>query len=304
VVRSANLRARTLMVAAVMAVAASCLYQPPRQLPSSIRILYSKTTEDSIGRKVDIYFLVAREGNELRLTGEGGDDRQPTFASDLRKVFFTRTIEGRDEIWSMDLDGSQESAVLAGGDAGYRDPAVGRDEARLAFTRVAGGSQELWLADVDGGDPRPLLTEGGPWSRPAWSPDGRTLAVVGGAPGAGRIFLVDPESGSARPLSPSEPAGQGDPAWSPDGKRIVFVRGTGPRAEIAVAEVATGAVERLTTNEVEEGSPAWSPNGERIAFVSRRPSGRDNVWLMDPDGGNVEALTGDEHAQARDPDWL
>jgi len=296
--------ARWAAPAAALALLAGCLYQPPNQLPSSIRILYSKTTEDSIGSKVDIYFLVAREGNELRLTGEGGDDRQPTFASGLRKVYFTRTIDGRDEIWSMDLDGSQESAVLAGDDTEYRDPAVGRDEARLAFTRVAGGSRELWLAGIDGSDPRALLTEGGPWSRPAWSPDGATLAVVGGTPSAGRIFLVDPESGSARPLSPSEPGGQSDPAWSPDGKRIVFVRGTGPRAEIAVADVATGAVERLTTNDVEEGSPAWSPDGERIAFVSRRPSGRDNVWLMDPDGENAEALTGDEHAQARDPDWL
>jgi TolB protein len=292
------------MVVAVMIVAAGCLYQPPRQLPSSIRILYSKTTEDSTGRKVDIYFLVAREGNELRLTGEAGDDRQPTFAAGLRKVFFTRTVDGREEIWSMDLDGSQESAVLAGDDAGYRDPAVGRDEDRLAFTRVAGGSQELWLADVDGSDPRPLLAEGGPWSRSAWSPAGGPLAVVGGAPGAERVFLVDPESGAPRPLSPAEPPGQTDPAWSPDGKRIVFVRGTGPRAEIAVAEVATGSVQRLTTNDVEEGSPAWSPDGERIAFVSRRPSGRDNVWLMDPDGGDAEALTGDERAQARDPDWL
>src|SRR5688500_17239093 len=100
---------------------AGCLYEAPRQLPSSILILYSRTTRDSLGTQVDIYFLVAREGNELRLTGESGDDRQPTFAAGLRKVFFSRRSGARDEIWAMDLDGSQENTLLASDGVDFRD---------------------------------------------------------------------------------------------------------------------------------------------------------------------------------------
>ena len=55
-----NKRTLGALAACAVALAAACLYTPPRQLPSSIRILYSKTTQDSLGRKVDVYFLVAR----------------------------------------------------------------------------------------------------------------------------------------------------------------------------------------------------------------------------------------------------
>ena len=54
---------------AVLAVAAAgCLAEPPGHLPSSIRVLYTKTARDSLGERVDVWFLLAREGNELRLT--------------------------------------------------------------------------------------------------------------------------------------------------------------------------------------------------------------------------------------------
>lgn len=293
---------RLALAAGLLALATlGCLYEPPRRLPSSIRLLYSRTTYDSLGTKVDIYFLVAREGNELQLTGEAGDDRQPTFASGLRKVFFTRRLDGKDEIWSMDLDGSQEQAVFAGLE-GHRDPAVSPDETRIAYTRLAGGREEVWIADVDGGNPRPLAATGGPWREPAWSPDGRTIAIVGGAPV--RLYLIPADGGNPRALAAEEPAPHAEPAWSPDGERIAFVRGEGRAADIAIVAVATGRIERLTDNNVAESSPAWSPDGERIAFVARRPNDRHNLWLIDPDGDNAESLTRYDRAEARDPDWL
>ena len=48
--------------------------------------------------------------------------------------------------------------------------------------------------------------------------------------------------------------------------------------------------------------PRWSPDGRRIAFKSTR-GGSFNLYLMDPDGGNVTRLTnhaGNDH----DPSWL
>lgn len=298
-------RASAALVPAVLVAGLGCLYSPPAQLPSSVRILYSKVDVDSVAGSTDIYFIVARKGNELRLTGEDGIDSQPYFAPDLRRVFFTRRPPaGRDEIWSMDLDGNDERRILGSGDADYRDPAVGPADRRIAYTVNRGGRSQVMIADADGGNPRPLTADRGSFREPAWSPDGNTLAIVGEDGGRTRIFLVDVAGGSPRALTAAGGEPQSDPDWSPDGARIAFAQGTGSGAEIVVAVVAGGATSRLTDNDVEDRNPAWSTTGERIAFVSRRPNGKQNLWLVDPDGDNLQDLTDYDEDEARDPDWL
>ncbi|MBW3661128.1 MAG: hypothetical protein KY397_05790 [Gemmatimonadetes bacterium] len=282
--------------------AAGCLYEPPGHLPSSVRILYSKSTTDSLGAKTDVYFLVARSGNELRLTGEPGVDTQPTFAPSSLRVYYTRELDGRAEIWSMEFDGSDERAAIADQTADARAPTIAPDESRIAYTRVAGGRSEIWTAATDGSDARVLL-EGSGWSQPAWAPDGRRLVAVGVRDGVERLHVVDAGGGDPRALAPGGPAPQADPAWSPDGSRIVFRLGSGAGADIAVMEVASGSITRLTDNDVAEGGPSWSPAGDRIVFV-RTSRGKGNLYLMDADGSDVDDLTSSEEAEAADPEWL
>ncbi|HEY7472786.1 MAG TPA: hypothetical protein VIE68_10620 [Gemmatimonadota bacterium] len=294
------------VVPVMIAASTACLYSPPSELPSSIRILYSKHDVDSIAESTDIWFIVARQGNELRLTREAGVDTQPFFAPGLRRVFFTRRPPaGRDEIWSMDLDGNDERRILGAEDADFRDPAVAPDDRQLAYTVVRDGRSQVMIADVDGASPRPLAVDEES-SQPAWSPDSRTLAVVGDEGGRERIFLVAVAGGTPRPLSPADAESQTEPDWSPDGASIAFTRGSGAGAEIAVAAVAGGAVTELTDNDVEDRAPAWSTTGHRIAFISRR-DGKGNLRLVGPDGKNLEDLTDydeDDGDDAKDPDWL
>ncbi|HUP19625.1 MAG TPA: hypothetical protein VM778_06700 [Gemmatimonadota bacterium] len=290
-------RPALLLLVALAGVA--CFYQPPAQPPSSVRILYSKSTSDSLGADVDIYFVVARSGNELRLTGEEGVDRQPVFDAGELRVYFTRETGGRSEIWSMAFDGSDERRVLGADGADYRDPAPSPDGARLAYTRVQGGPSQVVVADAEGTEPR-VVTAG---RQPAWSPDGRTLAVVTDQGGVPRIQLVGPDGGAARPLS-VEPGAQAEPAWHPDGSRIAFKRGAGNAAEIAVATVAGGGIAVLTDNGVEDGQPDWSPAGDRVVFVSRLSDGKWGLRIVGAEGGEVETFLERDDVDAADPDWL
>jgi TolB protein len=295
---------KAILACSIAPLAMGCLASPPGHLPSSVRVLYSRATEDSLGARTDIYFLVARSGNELQLTGEEAVDRQPAFASRLRKVFYTRETAGREEIWSMELDGSGEGVVLAAAGVDFREPAVSPDETQIAYTRNESGRSRVEVAEIDGSNPRALVAKEGSWSQPAWSPDGRTLVVVGADNAVPRLFLVEAAGGEPRPLTTGDAGPQRDPDWSADGTRIVFTRGEGSGAEIAVAAVPGGAVTRLTENDVEEGSPVFSPGGERIVYVSHRPDGRPNLWVMSADGDDAEALTRRDEADAMDPDWL
>ena len=292
------------LAAVALLTASACLYSPPDQLPSSVRILYSKHDVDSLGGSTDIWFIVARTGNELRLTGDEGEDTQPFFAPGIRRVFFTRRPPaGREEIWSMDLDGNDERRILGGEGADYRDPAVAPDDRRIAYTVVRGTRSQIMVADIDGANPR-SLADGLSGSQPAWSQDGHTLAVVGEEGGRRRILLVPADGGPPRPLTPGGSETQTEPDWSPDGARIAYTTGEGRGAEIAVATIATGETTRLTDNDVEDRSPTWSTTGARIAFVSRRGEGKENLWLVAPDGNDLDDLTDYDEDEARDPDWL
>lgn len=296
-----------LPVLAATLVTAGCLADAPGHLPSSLRILYSKTTQDSLGTKVDVYFLLARQGNELKLTEDEAADIQPVFSSGLKRVFFVRREDGASGIWSMDLGGGDEARVLSAAGQSFQHPDVSPDGSRIAYTRLGPGGSTVEIATLDGSEARELVTGSGSWSQPRWSPDGRRLVVVSGQGSAARLHLIDASGGDPRPVTAGDPGvSQSDPDWSPDGRRIVFRQGEGQAAEIAVVDVeGTGGITVLTDNNTEDRSPAFSPSGERIVFISRRPDSRWNLWVMDADGSDTESLTTlEEGEEAATPDWL
>lgn len=47
----------------------------------------------------------------------------------------------------------------------------------------------------------------------------------------------------------------------------------------------------ILTEGIEDGEPTWSPDGKKIAFSSYRGGTNSQIYVMDADGSNVEALT-------------
>jgi dipeptidyl aminopeptidase/acylaminoacyl peptidase len=83
-------------------------------------------------------------------------------------------------------------------------------------------------------------------------------------------------------------SGAADPAPSPDGRRIAFtgsrlerLEGT-PSTRIVVVEVASGALEEVTSGPNDDRLPTWSPDGRWLAFLSDRVrKGHAQLYLLD-----------------------
>jgi eukaryotic-like serine/threonine-protein kinase len=110
--------------------------------------------------------------------------------------------------------------------------AVSPDGKRLAFVRREGNAKsKLMAANEDGTGERVVATlEGKDWFErggPAWSPDGRTIAIVAGTvAGDGdeyRLVGVDGESGAIKELSAKRWGGAGRVLWMPDGAALVLI---------------------------------------------------------------------------------
>jgi hypothetical protein len=92
---------------------------------------------------------------------------------------------------------------------------------------------------------------------PVWSPDSTHLAMVlGGNPD---IWVVLVEEGAlSRDLTLMEGV-ESYPAWSPDSTEIAFISMERRDLEIYIVNVATGAIRRVTHNEVTETNLVWLP---------------------------------------------
>ena len=131
--------------------------------------------------------------------------------------------------------------------------------------RAAALAALLGLADV-----LAVAQQGGHGLRdPAWSPDGKRLAVSW----FDRLWTLAPDGRQARPILRAPLAGaERDPAWSPDGTRLAFAADRGSGFDLYVVAAKGGAAERVTTLAGDERWPSWTPGG-RLVFAHRDREG-------------------------------
>lgn len=160
----------------------------------------------------------------------------------------------------------------------------------------------LYVLPLAGGAPRaipdprpnPYLTFG-----PAWSPDGKRLAVteIDCHNCEPEVRLVDLEDARA----PRRTLAVGSqPNFAPDGRTVAFVTndsslavvGTDGRGRRILVDGRTGAVNR----------PRFSPDGGELAFMRQDRRGKWHVWTARRDGRRLRRLTGGARAES-DPAW-
>lgn len=192
-----------------------------------------------------------------------------------------------------------------------RSTAVSPDGSRVAFVvrhpvlddDRSEYREQIWLARADASDLRQLTWREQSSTRPAFAPDGRTLAFLSERPGAGedsddgprtQIWVIRVDGGEAREVSDAA-TGVTAFAWSPAGDRIAYLS-TEAESEakkqakkekswvetvdrdqelsrLWVASFDAGAAKLGEARQLgaEEGIHVtdldWSPDGERIAIA-------------------------------------
>ena len=158
---------------------------------------------------------------------------------------------------------------------------------RIAYAQTRrGGTDALYLMKPDGTDRRCLIDTTGPDSHPAWSPDGKWIAFIGGTAEQDDVYVVRADGTRLRQLTRTAEFDEG-PVWSPDGTRIgytAFPTRDGPTSiHLMNRDGSHDAVILRTGGEILWVQlKDWSPDGKTLLYNA--DAGNGGLWAMRPDG--------------------
>lgn len=186
-------------------------------------------------------YVMRPDGTGLRKVTEYRGDRacydlEPSWRPDGEGLAFAVLCDGGNEgIWTVALDGTRRRPVLLPSATleSVSYPVWSPDGNQIAFVGASGGpdyTSDLFVMSADGTGVTRVTQDGTYWGRPAWSPDGRWLAI--GDYADERLWIVAADGSRMEALPESH--GACCPSWT-------HPRRNGDHAGLAELELSASA---------------------------------------------------------------
>jgi TolB protein len=219
------------------------------------------------------------------LTGIDG-----AFSTRIMYVTATGPLTDREyQLNIADADGARVETILRS-----REPILSAtwapDGRRVAYVSFEDDSRPaIYLRELETGRVQQLTRFQGLNGAPAFSSDGKQLAMVLSKDGNPDIYVLNLENRRLRRITRHYGIDT-EPSWTPDNKAIVFTSDRGGKPQIYMMTLADLSIERLTFEGDYNAKASMLPDGSGLVMVHRR-EGIFHIGHLDLKRGRMTVLT-------------
>lgn len=273
----------TLVIGCILVIncAMSAIAQSEPTIESRLEIIHIETGERTVVHADQVRF------------------EAPNWTPDGRHLIFNQN----GLLYRVPVEGAEPEQIETGfAISNNNDHGISPDGRWIAISHHAqdlppGENSIIYIVPIEGGEPR-RVTDRAPSYWHGWSPDGSTLAYVGGRDGNYDIYTIPVEGGEETRLTTAEGLDDG-PDYSPDGRHIYFNSVRTGTMEIWRMDADGGNQVQITEDEYQNWFPHPSPDGRHVAFLSyiddidpsAHPADKNVMLrLLDLESGDVTEL--------------
>jgi TolB protein len=217
----------------------------------------------------------------------------------IRGAFATRiayvSVDGappsqRFQLIVADADGENQRMILESRSP-IMSPAWSADGQWLAYVSFEGRRSAVYVQRIRSGERTKVSARAGINGAPAFSPDGRKLALtLGGTNGNLDIYVLDLQTQGLTRLT-EDPAIDTEAVWTPDGAGLYFTSDRAGAPQIyRVATSGDNRPKRITFTGAYNARPRVSPDGTQLAMVTL-DQGAYRIAVQDVANGTQRVLS-------------
>ena len=250
------------------------------------------------------------EGEPKNLTSDNVyGDTEPCVSRDGKKVVYTGyTKDGSCHIFIMNSDGTGKKQLTTKGKSN-RMASFSHDGKKIVFVSTRDKNEEIYIMNADGSG-QTRLTFGDPVEQPAsydkpmppeievtrdtypsFSPDGKEIIFTSYRDGNADLFLMSVDGSNQRALTNTTSHYHNIQAiFTSDGKNIVWASDRDGDYDLFTMKVSGSDKKKLTEGGFGSHCPCFTRDGKKIIFCADLQGPSWDIFIMDADGKNIEAL--------------
>lgn len=230
-------------------------------------------------------------GEARQLTHDNAHSLAPHWSPDGSKLLYTSFYKsGFPDIFLIDLASMQRTTFLSlkGTNSGARYSPTG---GQVAMVLSGEGNPELYVSNPQGRQiSRRTHTLDAGESSPCFSPDGSQIVYASGDT-TPQLYIIPASGGTARRIAGGFASYCAEPDWSrAEPNKVAFTFREGRVFQIAVVDLASGAVSRVSKAAFDGVEPSWLADGRHLVYTARAANSR-SLCILDTVTGKSTRLS-------------